>query len=335
MCGSCDRLDLPCVYESTPLPSTLHANAGLPGTWSLADLELLHHYSTCSCLQFKPDTPRHRCWTNDVPQTSFSHPYLLYQILAVAALHLYTDHPHRTDWAHAATSHRATALEQVKPVMATANPGTGIPVFAFAGLTAVYAFGELAIQRRNQGAEHDAVEHLLACIKLTRGIRTVISAHRYDIENTWAGEMINLNADTELARLQATGLRFQQMDVLEAMIKDRSRTPTEASVLTHAAHTCLRSIQILMAQHDDDNEIYYLIMTWPNDVSEEYIECVERREPMALVILAHYGVLMNMRPKLWWLREWPGLLVRQAEDMLGTEWSEYLKWPRMMLEANA
>lgn len=71
------------------------------------------------------------------------------------------------------------------------------------------------------------------------------------------------------------------------------------------------------------------IMTWPVTLSDEYVSLIETRDPMALAILAHYGVIIHLLRDRWWAadagkrlvhailpilfeskREWAGLVQR-------------------------
>lgn len=131
ICSACDRLDLICKYDAAPRMS-VHSASPQPSGFSLLDMELLHHYHTCSCVRFAPQSVRHKCWTSDVPRIAFAHPFLLHQILAVAALHRYVQEFGSRALKTAATSHRALALEMVQPELSSSASEVGIALFAFA-----------------------------------------------------------------------------------------------------------------------------------------------------------------------------------------------------------
>ena len=301
---------------------------------STADFELLHHYSTCSCVRFPFNDILHKLWTKDVPVLSFSYPYLLHQILAVAALHLYVEDPTRTELSNVATQHRALALKHVKPSLSNVvSDSCSISLFAFAGLTAIYAFGELAIMLEQGSDEHDYIGQLIACFRLSRGIGTIVGAREQGIRDSWASDMINISADAELESLRSMGLKFAHADALFELINTRTRAPDDVTAYTNAAVRCLEYIQLQMWQPDQENpRIYHLIMTWPHEIDLRCYELFELRDPVALILLAYYAVLMSMRKRLWWLARWPKLLLQQIGSVLGAEWDPWLEWPRAMLK---
>lgn len=302
--------------------------------WTSLDLQLLHHYSTCSCLQFAPNSALHRCWTVHVPELSFDHPYLLRQILAVAALHKYKSAKDSQSLRDAALSHRTTALELVKPVLSTTYaPVSAIAIFAFAGLTAICAYGELSIQLQDHGDAVDIVNQLIVCFSLNRGISTIVDAHKDQIAGGWAEDMISLRMNARHSRLQTRDLRLAHAEIMHNLIEKYVLDNKKRAVYVQVTDSCLDYIQILLSQQDHDDDIYFLIMAWPNEVDEVYMQDLDQRDPIALIVLAHYAVLMSLRPKLWWLSGWSDLLLRQLTSSLPTEFQLYLEWPRNMMEA--
>ena len=269
-----------------------------------------------------------------MPTLSFSHPYLLHQILAVAALHLYVEDPRRTDLSNVATQQRALALKDVQPNLSNAaSDSCSISLFAFAGLTAIYAFGELAITLDQESDERDHIGQLIACFRLSHGIGTIVRAREQDIRDSWASDLITFSAETELESLRSTGLKFAHADALFKLINTHAQAPDDVIAYTDAAVRCLEYIQLLMWQSDkDDPRIYHLIMTWPHEINPRCYELLELRDPVALVLLAYYAVLMSMRKRLWWLARWPELLLKQIGSVLGVEWDPWLEWPRAMLK---
>jgi hypothetical protein len=193
--------------------------------------------------------------------------------------------------------------------------------------------GELAITLEQESDEHDHIGQLIACFRLSRGSGTIVRAREQGIRDSWASDMITLSADTELESLRSTGLKFAHADALLKLINTQARTPDDVTAYTNAAVRGLKYIQLLMWQPDQKNpQIYHLIMTWPHEISPRCYELLELRDPVALVLLAYYAVLMSMRKRLWWLARWPELLLKQIGSVLDAEWDPWLEWPRVMLK---
>ena len=137
-------------------------------------MELLHHYTTCCCV-YVPGEHRQQLWTRQIVNIAFTQDYLLYQILAVSALHCFHQNPSRDDLSAKAVKYRGQALQKINPALVQMNADLCIPVFAFAGLSMVYAFAELVILRDSEGPSYDPIRHITECLQQNFGINTVVN----------------------------------------------------------------------------------------------------------------------------------------------------------------
>lgn len=159
----------------------------------------------------------------------------------------------------------------------------------------------------------------------------MLTDRRDEIEDTWALEMVNFGAEEELTRLRAAGLGLTQMNCLRTLINSQLGDDASIDDYMRAATRCTENISLLLFGGDDEGNLTHLVMTWPHEISELLVCRIEQREPVILVILAHYAVLMTLSPKFWWLAAWPHVLLDQIERILPTEMQYYLSWPRQML----
>jgi hypothetical protein len=70
------------------------------------------------------------------------------------------------------------------------------------------------------------------------------------------------------------------------------------------------------------------IMTWPVTLSDDYVSRIEVRDPMALVILAHYGVIVHLLRDRWWAADYGKRLVHAILPILlefKEEWAELVQ----------
>lgn len=68
------------------------------------------------------------------------------------------------------------------------------------------------------------------------------------------------------------------------------------------------------------------VLPFPIMVPRQFMEKLEDRDPMALVILAHYSVVLYWLRNHIWLRGWGRQLVDAIHLELGSEWHGCLKW---------
>ena len=62
-------------------------------------------------------------------------------------------------------------------------------------------------------------------------------------------------------------------------------------------------------------------------VSFEYVIKVKTRQPLALIILAHYGVLLHSVRNQWWSAERGRRLIKAVHKELDEVWKPTVEWP--------
>jgi len=58
------------------------------------------------------------------------------------------------------------------------------------------------------------------------------------------------------------------------------------------------------------------IMVWPVTLGENIVQVIKKREPLALAILAHYGIIVHLLRDRWWARDFGKRLVRMIVPIL-------------------
>jgi len=70
------------------------------------------------------------------------------------------------------------------------------------------------------------------------------------------------------------------------------------------------------------------IMTWPVMIQDDYVSLIEARDPMALAILAHYGVIVHLLRDKWWAADAGKRLVHAILPILRDskkEWADLVQ----------
>lgn len=70
-----------------------------------------------------------------------------------------------------------------------------------------------------------------------------------------------------------------------------------------------------------------MLFSWPITVSQDYLELLGSRQPMALVILAYYAVILYEVRDKWWTMGWGSQLVQEINQMLDGNWNSLMAWP--------
>jgi hypothetical protein len=67
---------------------------------------------------------------------------------------------------------------------------------------------------------------------------------------------------------------------------------------------------------------------WLHSVGEVYFRLLRHRQPPALLIWAHYAVLLHVIDDVWFMKGWAYDTVIVVDDLLGDAWARWMKWPK-------
>lgn len=73
---------------------------------------------------------------------------------------------------------------------------------------------------------------------------------------------------------------------------------------------------------------------WVHKVPPHFLQLLTDMQPGALIILAHYAVLLYMIDHIWYVHGSPGLLVHAVEKLVPTAWRPWLDWPKQRIFGN-
>lgn len=105
-------------------------------------------------------------------------------------------------------------------------------------------------------------------------------------------------------------------------------TPEMRQVLFEALAILRRVFLITIA--DNGIEAQAATLSWSIIVSDAYIAAVRQRSPAALVLLAHYCILLKRSEELWWIEGKAEELLRKIKRILeasGEGWMQWIEWP--------
>jgi predicted alpha/beta hydrolase len=67
---------------------------------------------------------------------------------------------------------------------------------------------------------------------------------------------------------------------------------------------------------------------WLSVVPKEYFKLQRQRQPLALLIFAYFGALLEQLHRDWWTDSCGKSIVGVVDDCLGSYWAEWMEWPK-------
>jgi Fungal specific transcription factor domain len=310
--GESRKINIP-----SPLPRT-SSNAGFD------QMEFLHHFCTVTYLTMTPEHVQQQMWQSTVVKIGLSFPFLMHQILAIAALHLGHCDPKRQAYCSIkATELQSQAMEEFAALQNQVDASNCCAIFLFASLLAIHVLAD-PTRSRDVGFG-DFLDHLLGCINLVQGVRQLVM-------QGWESHL----KDSEIGALFHIQHPKQPYD-----IPDECRTLSSlienANLGDAAIETYRRTLDrlnfnfALSGVPSQRNSTLRGLLAWPMQLTPDYIELLRERRPEALIILAHYGVLLQYYRECWVVGDTGVFLIRAISAHTGRHWEPWLAWPNRMI----
>jgi hypothetical protein len=331
------------------------------------DFNVLHHYRSNTAASLSDEISIKRLFQVEMLELSSSYPFLGHGILSIAYSHtaLLSDQARlRSRLTADASWHLSVALPYYLQSIGNITQENCNVLFAFATLMILHTmvnasddFGGLLSAPRS-AADHIQLLKSLAHIVIrvtqnTRGIFFVFFRYKKWIakgtlspvaqrhaapiltgpQTTWASREDSRLSDLELLWRREPGLSDGSKQALsEALhhLRGAFRAVTQLTVLSDpgnaAAEVDLGEIhRQLMSGRLDDLPCAF---TWQVSISPTYLSMLEQQNPFAMVLLAHYAILLDRAcSRAWWMRRLPSQLVATASLVLENGMRPWIEWP--------
>lgn len=276
----------------------------------MVDLKLLHHFttSTYATLSHKGDIKT--LWRVTVPELAFSNGYLMHALLALSALHLSHLEAERHDYYFSyATAHYEVALRDSSSTILIVQSENCHTIYALSAL--IFAF--------QMGLSHDADGLLITLdneiapwFVLLRGVHSIISSSWSWLQDGVLGPMFRMpTCDNSVEELDECLREFQ----VHLYANETNKSNLETYITT---------IDELRKWWNVEPEKSF---TWVVKVGEDYLSLLSNRHPEALIIFAHFCVLLKQAESIYWFKNWPRKLISAIYHSLDEAYRLWIRWP--------
>jgi hypothetical protein len=314
----------------TPRPETTKDEESLdPHSVNLIHIELFHNLDGKEFRSFESESP------DNLPTTIYieyavTTPYLMYQILAISALHLSTKSANSQDhYRGYATGLQCRALSLFKESNHNLEvlPANSSPMFLFSSSVSVHLLCDTLYYQRN--SLENFVSGFAGCMGVCRGVLAIVS------------QCVDMLGQTELGPRLQKGRMYRELmkgsgsecNGLLNMVDTIVVTPKLRKVYREAVTSLQQAFDRQRGTPGKRVGINVLI-SWPIHVSPEYVEMLQQWQGEALTILAHYAVLLHRGRDMWVVGDGGRFLIESICERLDQNWQEWLKFPKAALGEN-
>ncbi|KAI9146733.1 Sterol regulatory element-binding protein [Paramyrothecium foliicola] len=315
---------------ATPSPAAilgLVANAGVPeaprGSYNALHMALLY-YAHMNMKTYMGANSDVSPVIESALDNAYRAPYLLDQLLALAALHRSTlEEERRSLFLHQATELQTRAIGQFNEAKESINEDNFMPCFLFATLLGVHVLRNTITDN-----QHSVSAFISAFVDYTRvhlGIRASTLTYWDRIRNSSLAPLMGIVSIGEATNELEAGLETSELRARLESLSDPTSPPVVASI------EALQRIQWVLDMTKHDPSSFFIrinaTMTWPLVISDEYIDALYQRRPEALAVLVFYLAVVHRNRDFWVFEACGRRLVEELVNNIGPFWSTALKWP--------
>jgi hypothetical protein len=343
------RRDSPVTSESEQHSSSLNSTAPSPeidtaevslkaGCQYLGDdVQLWENFKNFTCLDLGHSSESRLLWQTEAPLLAERHSFLKHGILGLSALHLASKNPsERTKYQLKAAYHQNVALPQFRAAIANPTEDNCNALLAFTQLLILHCFAageqdnDLLLVRGKESGLPD-------WLHVTRGSCTIFRSVWHFVrhgpfiklliaeEQKWQLDPVPENPEISrrLTRLLAPLLTASK-DLLAQKGPDAPTLSSLPAALLELSRAFSKAEGV---STNSVSTLWTTVHLWPVRVSEDYIDLLRDRNPGALILLAHYCILLRRLDSQWYSFKYSQRLLLRIYSQLDLEWRQWLDWP--------
>jgi hypothetical protein len=292
----------------------------------LRDLELMHHYTAYTSLTIADFVSLDHIWQSVIPTAALSHPFLMYGILALAALHIAHDRPQVKDsYTPVALQYYNAAIASFRSALKKVSADNCTALFGFSSILIVlsFAFAQSPSPAQNQ----NPVDELVQIFTLLQGVRVVLQSATPWISSGPLSPLLRRN-DALPSGATRNAIHMPR-DLDDALIRlqgysERTYETVDSHEMYNQTIQSLRNCREEIEANQGDRAA---AINWLVFLESSYVASLKDRQPLALAILAHYGVVLNGFQGSWFVQGLGTRVIEAVHLSLSERWKPLVHWP--------
>jgi hypothetical protein len=289
-------------------------------------LRLLHHFEHQLVDQMSSVHPGVQSVVGVMVEEAFTTPYLMDELLAYSAAHKSTlGGELKPLFEFEATRLQTQALALFNKETAELSMGNCLAMFIFSSLLGQHVLFDVFCNSPDDLTT--IVDGLTRCIGLYRGVSAIARSAWPMLNESLQGHFLQSCVQRSA---DMNNVFRNECESLLARLDASDLSPSSLAIYCEAVevlHGLFNGQDPLTASRRRDIDS---VQEWLVRVSPGFIENLQLRRPEALVILAHFAVIVDQAAQYWYVGSFGKRLIRLIENHLGPFWADWLKWPREM-----
>lgn len=292
---------------------------------NMQHVELFYHLSTDVLDSFRPEFQGIDFPARQILKEVTLTPYLMNELLALAAIHRSTVEPRqevRSFYLRQATELQTCALSIFNTTRPNVNAETCVPILIFSSSLGVHEMCKTLIFRET--TFEPFMSKFVDYVSLHQGVKAVARGSWHLLRESILASFVKQGESSVAdSGSSESGEVYQH---LQSLLNSNGLSSTDEASCKQAISS-LQSVLNFKSINSAESLSMNSILTWPIILDQGYTDLLRRRDPHALVILAHYGVMLHFRRDMWMCGDGGAFMVHLIAQHLGDQWSDWLAWP--------
>ncbi|KAI9037554.1 Zn(II)2Cys6 transcription factor [Aspergillus affinis] len=318
---------LPDRYDTTTAPFDILNRFGVDNDPTVAStalnmnqLELIVQWNKDTHRFFTRNEETKHIWRDLIVEEAFHTPFLMHGVLAVSALQFSLSRPEQQKafWLGIAAAHKGQALQPFLASFSDINASNAKAMLGFASLVVAFAFGSALTGRSDP--EKPSLSALNDVFVLCRGVQEITStASAFLRESTFAPLFDISRPVVNIPHATTEALNHLANMNSASWLGEHHDTATYARVI--------QALKDLLPYAYLEPTSMTLAVGWAIRSLPAYLENVQKWEPFALVVHAHYCAFLHMARENCFIQSWGSAVLRDIWHILDSNWKEHISWP--------
>lgn len=304
----------------------------------VSDLQLMHHYTTVLSYDLANQQTGEALalWQVWAVKLGFKHDFLLRGLLAISAFHQgYLRPDLKNEFDVKASIHQDYAIRSFQETLADVNEYNCHALFAFSCVIIVLSF---ASSSRDKASDFQA--DVLHWFYLLRGCNGVLDLHRETLRESFLKPLLDElhyaenHAAHDVPDVNRILQLFSLCSITDEIEGDERKRFQAYQHAIHALASTFTQVSILRKRGEGTVLASFV---WPVNLPPEFLELLSQKDPVAMVILAHYCVLIywGEQQDTWFLVGWARYMLETIKELTPIEWHKHVQWPSEIIMATA
>ncbi|KAH0432501.1 C6 zinc finger protein [Colletotrichum camelliae] len=293
---------------------------------NFVDLELIHNFTTAVYMTLSTDPLVRQMWRVSVVRLALKCDYVMRTLLSISALHLAHQRPERKEAlvARALLYHRLASREAMG-LMSSLDERNAENLFLFSLLTIFFALASGRYLKESAVVWESAFPDWTFLLSGACSLIKLLNARIYDGPLL---PIIRYATERFFTARDETSAHPENLENLRKLIGSNCQDENLLDIYNYAIDELRHPLSLALHGGGHGMDIMDMFI-WKYFVAEDFLPLLKTPDTNqeAVVIYAHFCIVLGKLESQWWLQGWANHLISQAWALLEESYKPWIQWP--------